>query len=57
MLNRLTHQALQLACRRSDNAFRKDSKHLEFVQRQKLANILQQVTAANGRVKTSVPTV
>ena len=56
MLNRLTHQALQLACRRSDSAFRKDSKHLEFVQRQKLANILQQVTAANGRIKTSVPT-
>ncbi|MBP8111281.1 MAG: GH3 auxin-responsive promoter family protein, partial [Agitococcus sp.] len=56
MLNRLTHQALQLACRRSDNAFRKESKLLEFVQRQKLAKILQQVAAANGRIKTAVPT-
>jgi hypothetical protein len=56
MLNRLTHQALQLACRRSSNAFRAQSHHLEFIQRQKLANILQQVTAANGRVRHSVPT-
>jgi hypothetical protein len=50
MLNRLTHQALQLACHRSDRAFRGQRHDLESVQRQKMAKILAQVSAANGRL-------
>jgi hypothetical protein len=52
MLNRLTHQALQLACRRSDNAFRGQNQDLQAVQQQKLAKILAQVAVAKGQVKS-----
>ena len=52
MLNRLTHQALQLACRRSSNAFRAQSHHLEFIQRQKLEFLgLLRHLPAKGRPK------
>ncbi len=53
MLNRLTHQALQWACRRADQSFRGQSQQLEVVQRQKLAQILTQVAAAQGKSKTA----
>jgi hypothetical protein len=40
MLTRLTHQALMLACRREDRAFRQQRDALEKVQRQKLSRLL-----------------
>jgi len=55
MLNRLTHQALRLACYRADAAFRGQSQQLEKVQRQKLAQILGQVAAAQSSVRAPVP--
>lgn len=55
MLNRLTHQALRLACYRADAAFRGQTKQLEQVQRQKLKQILTQVAAAQGSARTLTP--
>lgn len=49
MFTRLTHQALQWACRRADHSFRGQSSQLESVQRQKLKQILSQVNAAKPK--------
>lgn len=48
MLNRLTHQALRLACLRGDRRFSGERHQLEKVQREKLAQVLRQVPL-NGR--------
>ncbi|MGH8493822.1 MAG: GH3 family domain-containing protein [Moraxellaceae bacterium] len=48
MLTRLTHQALLLACRREDRAFRQQRNALEQVQRQKLSHLLAQTVRAES---------
>jgi hypothetical protein len=47
MLNRLTHQALRLACLRGDRRFAGQRDRLEAVQRAKLAQLLAQLPEAS----------